>query len=129
MLFTLSTKAKVVFGERVSDQTGEQTRALGCSKVLCIYDKGRYGIAANTSLILQTTPSEIISLIPQPEAIITSHNLKWKLTNEELKLGSREGARNRAAGNEITIEIHSGELLIFFESRIPSAPGKSAYKI
>jgi alcohol dehydrogenase len=40
MLFTLSTKAKVVFGERVSDQTGEQTRALGCSKVLCIYDKG-----------------------------------------------------------------------------------------
>jgi alcohol dehydrogenase len=40
MLFTISTKAKVVFGEHASDKTGKETKALGCSSVLCVYDKG-----------------------------------------------------------------------------------------
>jgi alcohol dehydrogenase len=40
MLFTITAKAKVIFGEHASDQTGEETKALGCSKVLCVYDKG-----------------------------------------------------------------------------------------
>jgi alcohol dehydrogenase len=39
-MFTITAKAKVVFGARASDQTGELTKALGCSKVLCVYDKG-----------------------------------------------------------------------------------------
>lgn len=96
---------------------------------LCIFDNGRYGLPAATSLKFRTAPDEIVSLIPQPEAIITTHNLKWRLTREELKLGSREGARNRATGNDVLIEIHSGELLIFIESRIPGAPKIHAFNI
>ena len=40
MLFTISSKSEVLFGEHAADQVGEKTRALGCSKVLCVYDKG-----------------------------------------------------------------------------------------
>jgi alcohol dehydrogenase len=40
MLFTINSKSRVVFGHNASDQTGEQTKALGCSKVLCVYDQG-----------------------------------------------------------------------------------------
>jgi thiamine pyrophosphokinase len=96
---------------------------------LCIYDKDRYGIVANSSLRLQTKLNEIISIIPQPEAVITTHNLRWALTKEQLRLGSREGARNRATTDEISIEIHSGEILIFFENKIPWAPNRSASKL
>jgi alcohol dehydrogenase class IV len=40
MLFTIDPKSRIVFGEHASDQVGEQTRTLGCSKILCVYDKG-----------------------------------------------------------------------------------------
>jgi alcohol dehydrogenase len=40
MLFTISAKSTVLFGEHASGQVGEKTKALGCSKVICIYDKG-----------------------------------------------------------------------------------------
>jgi alcohol dehydrogenase len=40
MLFTINPKSQVVFGDNASDQTGERTKALGCSKILCVYDKG-----------------------------------------------------------------------------------------
>lgn len=40
MLFTISPKSEVVFGEHAADQIGEKTKALGCSKVICIYDPG-----------------------------------------------------------------------------------------
>lgn len=40
MAFTISAKSEVLFGEHTSYQTGKKTKALGCSKVLCVYDKG-----------------------------------------------------------------------------------------
>lgn len=40
MIFTISPKSSVVFGEGASDQVGEKTIGFGCSKVLCVYDKG-----------------------------------------------------------------------------------------
>jgi alcohol dehydrogenase len=40
MLFTISAKSEVVFGEHASEQVGEKAKALGCSKMICIYDKG-----------------------------------------------------------------------------------------
>ena len=40
MVFRISPKSEVVFGEHASDQTGERTKMLGCSKVLCVYDQG-----------------------------------------------------------------------------------------
>ena len=40
MLFSISRKSEVLFGEHAADQVGEKTKALGCSKVLVVYDKG-----------------------------------------------------------------------------------------
>lgn len=40
MIFTISPKSEVIFGEHAADQVGEKTKALGCSKVICIYDQG-----------------------------------------------------------------------------------------
>mgnify|MGYP000975231144 CR=1 FL=1 len=73
--------------------------------------KGEYSIS--------TKDNEIISLIPQCKAILTTIGLKWELSNEELQLGVREGARNRAIKDKIQIHIHSGEILLFLDSRIP----------
>ena len=91
---------------------------------LCIFDKGRYGIPMSESFSLKTLPGEIISLIPQAEAVVSTKNLKWKLENEKLELGFREGARNRAAAGSISVEIHSGSLLVFCDERTPYAPMK-----
>lgn len=40
MSFRISPKSEVLFGSHMSCQTGKRTVAFGCSKVLCMYDKG-----------------------------------------------------------------------------------------
>ena len=40
MIFRIGPKSEVLFGEGASGQTGERTKLLGCSKVLCVYDQG-----------------------------------------------------------------------------------------
>ncbi len=89
---------------------------------ICILDRNRYGIPMKESFRLKTNESEIISLVPQPRAIITTHGLHWPLSSEKLELGIREGARNRAIEDIIAITIHSGSIILFIESRLPHAP-------
>jgi thiamine pyrophosphokinase len=92
---------------------------------LCIYDEGRYGFTLRKSSIISVKEGELISLIPQPFARLSTNNLKWKLSNEVLELGIREGARNLSTGNEIGLEIFEGELLVFIDARLPFAPVKT----
>lgn len=89
---------------------------------LTVFDKGRYGLPLSKSIAMNTNIDEIVSIIPQSKAKLTTHNLKWKLEKETLKLGKREGARNRAVADEIVIEIHKGKIFLFFDSRYPLAP-------
>lgn len=89
---------------------------------LCLLDRNRYGIPLSKSCSFYAFQNEMISLIPQPKARLSTVNLKWKLTNETLELGTREGARNIAISEKVTIKIHSGELLLFLDSRMPFAP-------
>jgi thiamine pyrophosphokinase len=86
---------------------------------LNIIDKNRYGFCITEDCILPTQKNEIISLIPLGSAVITTNGLRWELNQEEIALGFREGARNEALGNEIQINIHSGELFIFCNSKFP----------
>jgi thiamine pyrophosphokinase len=92
---------------------------------LCIYDHGRYGIPLNRSFSINLNEDELVSLIPQPKALLKSNNLKWELNNEELQLGSREGARNRVIASPVDINVLSGSLLLFIEGRLPMAPSFS----
>lgn len=86
---------------------------------LCVYDKGRYAIPLNCSFELDTNQNEVISLIPQPQAILSTWNLKWNLNKEVLTLGIREGARNVAIGRSVRIELSSGSILLIIDARLP----------
>ncbi|MEN6295858.1 MAG: thiamine diphosphokinase [Chloroherpetonaceae bacterium] len=89
---------------------------------LTIYDKGRYGICIDYSFRLNSYKNEIISLIPMNKAILTTNNLFWKLEDEPLELGKREGARNRSIADNVSIQIHFGEIFLFIDERLPFAP-------
>ena len=71
------------------------------------------------SLLYDSTPNELISLIPQPHCNISTTGLQWNLCGEELSFGYREGARNRATGREVSIKIHSGSLLFVIYEKMP----------
>ncbi|ROL62229.1 thiamine diphosphokinase [Bacteroidetes/Chlorobi group bacterium ChocPot_Mid] len=89
---------------------------------LCLYEANRYAFAKDKSFCINTKHGEMIGLIPQPSAILTTYGLKWNLSNEKLQLGFREGARNIALSEMIQIEIHQGAILIFLDARLPGAP-------
>ncbi len=89
---------------------------------MCVYDAGRLGIPVHKELCLATRPGEIISLIPQPAAVLSTESLRWPLQREALGLGSREGARNQALTDRISINVHEGELLLFCDARTPQVP-------
>jgi thiamine pyrophosphokinase len=94
---------------------------------LTAFDRGRYAIPINTSFRYAAREDELLSLIPQPLAHLTTSGLVWNLSNEPLMLGTREGARNRAAATDVDIEIHSGSLLFFCDARLPYAPNSPLF--
>ncbi len=91
---------------------------------LCLYDKGRYALPLYFPVKLKLNKGEMISLLPQPKVKITTKNLMWELNNEILELGVREGARNIAIKQDISLIISEGELLLFLDDRLPNAPRK-----
>lgn len=88
---------------------------------LCIFENGRYAIPLYCSFKMNVEIGEIISIIPMTRATLRTKNLKWNLFDEELAIGSREGARNLATKETIYIKIQSGAILLFFDARIPYA--------
>ena len=71
MQFTISTKSTVFFGENTSGQVGEKVKALGCSKVLCVYDQGvkDAGIADSIAKSLENAGLTVVrygGVLPDP---------------------------------------------------------------
>ena len=89
---------------------------------LCIYDEERYSFPVYNSINFIPKKDEIISLIPQPFAKLTTKGFQWELNEEILALGIREGARNIAKAEAIDITIHEGEYLLFIDQRLPKMP-------
>ncbi len=89
---------------------------------LVALDRDRYGVPLYGSVAYESTPGELISLIPQPHARLTTSGLVWPLANEELMLGTREGARNRANAERVEITLHEGALFFFCDAALPLAP-------
>jgi thiamine pyrophosphokinase len=83
---------------------------------LALYDKGRIAVSVKDTIEFSSYPREIVSIIPQPNAVITTTGLEWELNKEELRFGMREGARNRAKASQVTIQIHEGNAIVFVES-------------
>ncbi|MGQ9819905.1 MAG: thiamine diphosphokinase [Candidatus Kapaibacteriales bacterium] len=86
---------------------------------LCVYDQKRYAIPIDFSFKFEANRNEIISIIPQPSAILRTQNLKWNLNEEILALGYREGARNFAVGKDVKVEILKGSVLLIIDARLP----------
>lgn len=95
---------------------------LGRDLSLVVLDQNRFAVPLYDSFTYSARPDELISLIPQPTARLTATGLKWSLDNEELSLGMREGARNRAVETQITVKLHSGAIFFFCEANFPLAP-------
>lgn len=89
---------------------------------LCVLDKSRYCIPVYRSVTFDCHRNEIISLIPQPSVLISTKDLQWELDREELALGKREGARNKAMGEYVELNIHEGSLLLCIDERLPLKP-------
>lgn len=94
----------------------------GKSLSLTALDRARYALPLYTSTQFSASESELLSLIPQPHAQLTTVGLQWPLVNEALSLGGREGARNRASSDVVQITVHDGSLLFFCDARLPFAP-------
>lgn len=57
---------------------------------------------------------DIVSLLALPKAEgITTRGLQYRLKNESLEFGKREGALNKAVSSKVKIEVRKGDLLIF----------------
>lgn len=89
---------------------------------LTIFDLGRYGFVLKGNNKINLAENEIVSLIPQPKATLTTKNLKWELSRGKLELGQREGARNLTISSQIQVNVLSGEILFFCKSRAPYKP-------
>jgi thiamine pyrophosphokinase len=94
----------------------------GLNMDIVAIDGQRIGIPLYASTSYQSEMDEIVSLIPQPEATLTTRGLAWPLTQESLTLGVREGARNRSTGERVELEFHSGAVFMFVDARLPLLP-------
>lgn len=94
----------------------------GRTMQLAALDRRRYAIPVFESIAYEGAEDEIISLIPQPLARLTTRGLHWALNDEHLELGTREGARNRATHTRIEIDVHDGAILFFCDASLPHAP-------
>lgn len=86
---------------------------------IAVFDAGRLGQVVSSSLHLATEPGEVISLIPQPRARLTTRGLVWELSDEILELGNREGARNQARLPHVELTVHEGSLMVFYDAFAP----------
>lgn len=89
----------------------------GRTMQLYALDGSRIGTPVYDTFIYRAEIGEIISIIPQPRARITTAGLHWSLADEVLELGTREGARNRATQSDVSVTVHDGSVMIFVDSR------------
>lgn len=89
---------------------------------LKIYDAQRIGQVVRTSLGFPSRPGELISLIPQLTARLTTRGLVWELSGELLEFGQREGARNQSCSEYVEILVEQGCVLVFCDAFAPWRP-------
>ena len=102
------------------DRIDHTTAALGCFK--------KYGKQIDLKLIdslagisrirlstrLKMSIGEKVSLIPLERCEgVTTSNLQYRLHNDILELGVREGISNEAVGTNVTISLKRGTLLVY----------------
>lgn len=77
-----------------------------------ISDKPKYCIPIYDKFNFTAIKGEIISLLPYPEAILSTKGLKWNLDNDLLSIGGASSVRNQAQNTNIEIKVHQGQLML-----------------
>jgi len=81
-----------------------------------IADNGRMCFHIGSTTTFQNVNiGEIVSLITYNEVKVTTSGLYWSLTEEYLRFGEREGARNRATDSDVRLDIHDGSMIACFD--------------
>jgi thiamine pyrophosphokinase len=83
---------------------------------LAIVEERGLGFIVPDRAHMLTESGDRVSLVPLPTATITTHGLRWELSNEELSMGIREGASNQAISDFVYVVVHSGVVAIFHTS-------------
>lgn len=103
-------------GSRIDHSTG----SLGCFKKygsrigMRIIDTVGALTLIRKRVVFSAAVGEKISLIPLERCEgVTTKNLFYELHNEPLELGVREGISNQATGDEVTVSVKKGTLLLY----------------
>ncbi len=56
-----------------------------------------------------------ISLLPYPEALVSTTGLKWDITKQQLMVSVNASIRNVVVEHVVIIEVHRGELLVVID--------------
>ncbi len=75
----------------------------------------KYGIFVFLSLEINVKVNSKISILPFPEAIVSSIGLKWDLEHSFLSQNVKSSVRNVAERSLVRMNVHQGTVLVLFE--------------
>ncbi len=90
-----------------------------CNRLLFSLHDDRWNgliVTPRRSVTVPVSPGDRLSLVPLPAATITTQGLEWELAGERLAFGEREGVSNRTTGEQLTVTVQQGVLLLFHYS-------------
>ena len=82
---------------------------------MVLYDQGekpKWMVPLYKSLSFKAIRGDMISLLPYPEAIVTTAGLKWDLHNAKLSIMGHSRARNQITDSTVNIAIQEGSLFM-----------------
>jgi thiamine pyrophosphokinase len=79
---------------------------------ISVRDAESIGYLLPDAIRIDTAPGDRISLIPLPSATLSTSGLAWELRQEQLAIGVREGASNRATGENVEVIVDDGLVLV-----------------
>ena len=74
----------------------------------------KLGCAVRSNLTLGIENQSVISLLPFPHATLTTHGLVYALTNDDLSISGRSGARNVTSSTQVSVQVHQGLIIGVF---------------
>jgi thiamine pyrophosphokinase len=83
-----------------------------------IATKSKWCIPIYDQFNFKAIKGELISLLPYPEAVISTKGLKWDLDNILLSVCGLSSARNRVQKLDVKIQVHNGQVMMVI-GRLP----------
>lgn len=78
--------------------------------------KMKYGVPVFERYEISEQKGKTISLLPFPEATVSTNGLKWELTASNLSVTTIASVRNVVQSKLATINVHSGSLLLVIDA-------------